>query len=185
MTDPNQAPAADAPPVYVWPQLDADRVVAGWSHEPIEGVPGIVESDAPEAGTVRYAADYSYFEAIMYAHLDAEGTLERFDSRPGKRSIVVPAACDLKPGDWRWHADAGQFKPLPKVLRGRPRNQIALEMLATKAFALGLRALRDGQPLPRYTLDWLIEWEKTIDAGGVAQGAPQDLSLDRRGGSNG
>jgi hypothetical protein len=180
MSDPNQAPA---PQALVWPQLDGDRVVTAWSHEPIAGVPGILEANAPPPGTVRYAADYSFFEAIMYAHLDDEGRLERFDGRPGERSIVVPAACDLKPGDWRWDAEAGAFKPLPKVLRGKPKNLIALETLATKAFALGLRAVRDGQPLPQYTLDWLAEWERTIDAGGVAQGAPQDLSRDRRGSS--
>jgi hypothetical protein len=181
MTDPNEAPAADAPPVYVWPKLDADRVVAAWSREPIEGVPSMLESAAPQAGAIRYSADYSSFEAIMYAHLSDEGVLERFDGRPGERSVVVPATCDLKIGDWRWDADAGTFTALPRVLRGKAKNQIALELLATKAFALGLRAVRDGEPLPQYTLDWLAEWERTIDAGGVAQGAPQDLSRDRRG----
>jgi hypothetical protein len=183
----DEATAAAAPPeapVYVWPKLDADRVVVEWSREPIAGAPPILESEAPPVGTFRYGADFNSSEAIMYAHLDDEWTLVRFDSRPGERSVIVPANCDLKIGDWRWHADEGTFKLLPRVLRGKPKNMIALELLATKAFALGLRAIRDGDPLPSYTLDWLAEWERTLDAGGVAQGAPQDLSRDRRGGND-
>jgi hypothetical protein len=176
------APPQDPPPeaVRVWPKLDADSVVAEWSREPIDGVPGILESDAAPVGTVRYADEA--FEPIIYAWLDNEWTLERFDTVPGPRSVVVPAKCDLKPGDWRWIADAGTFMPVPAVLRGKAKDQVALELLATKAFALGFRAIRDGEPLPQYTRDWLAAWEKTIDAGGVAAGAPQELNRDRRGG---
>jgi hypothetical protein len=144
-------------------------------------------SDANEAAAMPVPDDAPAMPAPnqLYAHLDDDDILIRLDSRPAERSIEVPLNCDLKPGDWRWDAAAGAFKPLPKLLRGKPRNLIALEALATKAFALGLRAVRDGTPLPSYTLDWLTEWEKTIDAGGVARGATQDLARDRGARSDG
>jgi hypothetical protein len=180
MSDENAtAPPA---PVSLWPQLDAASVLTGWSREPIAGMPAIPEADAPQPFTVRWQSSLLAFEPILFAYVDDESVLLRLDGRWAEGAIAVPANCDLVPGQWRFDRATDTWKALPKLLRGKPRNIIALEMLATKAFALALRAMRDGEAMPQYTLDWLAEWEKTIDAGSVAQGVAQNLSRDRRGG---
>jgi hypothetical protein len=97
------------------------------------------------------------FKAIV----DANGVLLRFE-RTEADGVVVPEGCDLAPGKYRWAG--AQWVP---ILSAFQQQEIVGQPDATLAVYLGLKAFRDGKPLPPVTLAWIEAYGKTIDAQGA------------------
>lgn len=95
------------------------------------------------------------------AHVDNHGVLTGFDKTGEGPGIPVPADCDLEPFKYRW--DGEHFVPDMQAFKGKA----IVAPDAMSAIALALIAIRDGKPLPDYTLAWLAAWEKSFDAKGL------------------
>ena len=94
------------------------------------------------------------------AVLDANGVLIGYERTSGP-GVEVPEDCDLIPGKYRW-AGAG-FVP---IMEAFDKNEVSSPSTLA-AIAMGLKAVRDGKPLPGVTLKWLDDFDKTIDAQGA------------------
>ncbi len=94
---------------------------------------------------------------------DANDVLLRYRKveKPDPQDIVVPDDCDLAPGRYRWDRVRGTFLPIAP-----PPEAEVVEPNALRAIARGFMAIRDGQSLPRETLDWLAFYERSLDNAG-------------------
>jgi hypothetical protein len=100
---------------------------------------------------------------MLVALLDAEFTLKGYetvegDGSPSQYRIPFPGGCDLPPGKYRWDHDRGAFLPT----RNGPEESVQRPNVL-KAIARGFMAVRDGKPLPKATLDWLKDYEQSMD----------------------
>lgn len=97
------------------------------------------------------------------AKLDNNGVLTGYeevsdaDHTTTTAQVAVPDGCDLSPGQYRW--DGERFMPLqPDSFAETATPQ------AVHAIALGFASLWNaGTDLPDYTVQWLREYEKSID----------------------
>lgn len=90
-------------------------------------------------------------EAHYVAVIDDSGKLVGYDEVSAidtRMHVEVPRECDLTPGKYRWNDRLKRFDPIQKK---------APEPMAPIVGAL--IAIRDGQPLPAVTLEFLNWWE--------------------------
>ena len=98
---------------------------------------------------------------VTVAVLDASGMLTDFQKidkdSVTKDSVVVPDNCDLKPNRYRWNGET--FLPvLPTAAENIKSDPDALKIIAR-----ALIALRDGKKFPSDVLDWLANFETSLD----------------------
>lgn len=101
-------------------------------------------------------------EPIWTALVDGTGLLTGFDETGQAEGVSVPVGCDLLPGKYRW--DGKSWQPMLQAFDSKeisaPEDRSAI--------ALALIAIRDGKPMPPYSMAWLAIFEKTFDAKGNA-----------------
>ena len=119
---------------------------------PVEGQEAAPEPEAP--------AEPPPPQPPYKAILDRFGIIQRYERTDGE-GIVVPEDCDLPPGKYRWDKEKGQFVPIMQAF-GKPNAVDHPSAIA--AIAEGFKAIRDGKPLPIITLDWIVAYERSMDA---------------------
>jgi hypothetical protein len=99
----------------------------------------------------------------LIALLDQAGVLTGYEEVeagevPGRVGrIPVPDGCDLVPGKYRW--DGKSFIPINQ----NKQDAAAADPDAMRAIAHALMAIRDGEPLPPDTLQWLHFYQTSFD----------------------
>src|SRR5690242_3533708 len=121
------------------------------------------DKDQPAAQPAPAAKTASVKPKQWVALLDKQGVLKGFDETGTATGIPVEPNCDLQPGKYRWEGETRTFVPDMQAFKGRS----IVSPDAISAIALALIAIRDGKPLPDYTLAWLSAWEKSFDAKGL------------------
>lgn len=141
--------------------LAADGVLTGFSDKP-EGYNIEVPSDFDhKPGEVAYRHDAWHkvepegyvdenLQAVKYAVLSAEGTLQRFSREPVSPCVQVPYDCDLEPGKYQF-VD-GAFQPIRSKFPDAPAPKV---FDTDKAVALALAAIGQTIELPEYTRQWI------------------------------
>jgi hypothetical protein len=99
----------------------------------------------------------------LIALLDKNLMLKGFETvdqeeAPSRNRIPVPRDCDLKPGRYKWDADNGRFIPTA----ASPENAVK-EHHVLREVARALIAIRDGKTFPQSVLDWLADYEVSMD----------------------
>ena len=105
----------------------------------------------------------------LYALLDEAGVLAGYSHDPGHstgsgRRVEVPVGCDLQVGKYEYRE--GRFSPILAVWK-LARKGAGHDPLLAVWFALC--AIRDGETLPPYTLAWIDEYARSIDAADAAR----------------
>jgi hypothetical protein len=99
---------------------------------------------------------------MLVALLNKDFIIKGYEETEGEEEVsrfrVPLPSCDLPVGKYKWDHDKQAFLPVS----GGPEEQIARPNVL-KAIARGLMAVRDGKPLPKATLDWLADYEQSMD----------------------
>lgn len=158
-------------------EVEVDEVPATRAEQWVPVEPETAAWIRPKAGRVVWDGALFQPRRRAVARLDHRGVLQGcaeqdWDAPVEPFTVALPDGHDMheKAGRYRWIDDpanpmGGAFHPLARP--GTPER--AAETLAERpeilaAIAKGFLAIRDGRPLPTATLDWLAEFEKSIDA---------------------
>lgn len=170
-----QESVPEPPPVEFWTAiLDNRLILTGWdmsnsvSEDRKAGIrvgPRVPmpETAKLEIGRVIWSPDRSRWTPKPWvALLGPDGLLIGYDQTGDRDGVPVPPNCDLAIGRYRYNARAGRFDAV------EPEAAHIDELLhldAVAALTMGMIALRDGKPLPEYTLEYLRKFEKMSSDG--------------------
>lgn len=112
--------------------------------------------EAPQEGAVRVTAPPSIDVkgGVKFALLDETGRLTGYSQTPRDGAVMVEAACDLPPGNYKFSFGEEKFIPdLSRFAKALPKGDEDPFI----AIALGFRAIKaqTGVVLPDYTENWL------------------------------
>lgn len=131
-------------------KLDAERIFWGIEEKPLDEV---------KAGDVVFGAE----------------TLKRKDI---DGVTFVEGDCDNPGGKYRWNEELQRFDPLSRMdIRQTPTSPLAERAL----YELVLEHVKAGAPaVPRYTLDWALWYEQTLDKDLGWSGLPLAKLIERQ-----